>query len=300
MSRLLELALPIFTTESGHEAVSSSMAELETFAQGDAAIELSGFGPYGETDHAHIKVRVYLREEQGQATGIAALNRRLQALPSSEIVGELQLRRWQADEWADVWKEHYRPLRIGEHLIISPTWETPTIVTGDHVVWLDPGMAFGTGTHPSTQLILQLLERHLSPGDSMLDVGTGSGILAVAAMKLGASHVLATDIDPEAVATAEDNIKLNEVEKGVQIVRDSVPISGAYELVCANILADVIANLLLHQNLADRLTCHGILLLSGIIESRRHVVELALAASGLSLLDSVRDGDWVALAVHRA
>ena len=299
MTELFELTLSVSTADPDHALVQMAVTLFEQVVQNGAVVEVSGFGPYGEEDHAQVAVRGYLIASPDSLVEIQALLRQLQQLPDVDLLGELQVRRLVDADWAEVWKEHYRPLRIGERLVVSPTWLEPETKPGDKIIWLDPGMAFGTGTHPSTQLILVLLERTLRPGVQMLDVGTGSGILAIAALKLGAASVYATDIDAYAIDTARKNAEMNQVADDLNLVVGSVPRSGSYPLICANILADVLAELLLHQALADRLAPGGVMLLSGIISPRRHLVDLALAARSLEVIDTVQDGDWLALAVQQ-
>lgn len=334
MTDLIELTLPIATTATEHEAVQAAVALFDAFVQGGAVVELTNFGPYGEEDQAFVLVRGYVDDTPAHLAQIPSLKSALLALPAADLLGELGVQALAEADWAEAWKRHYHPLRISQRLIISPTWEEPALKPGDQVVWLDPGMAFGTGTHPSTQTILRLLDQvlgtrmnadlrgfalqnqeetrvnpHLwprqtedeavSPKISLLDVGTGSGILAIAAVKLGASHVHATDIDAKAIAIAAENARFNGVEDSISLEVGSVPDQGSYDIICANILADVLADLLLNHNLDRRLSPNGVLLLSGIIEPRRHVVDLALAARGLHISASERDGDWLALACRR-
>jgi len=296
MTDLLEFTLPFATPDPDAEAVQASKAWLEPFFHGGVVVEVSGFGPYGETGQAWVLLRGYLSDSPEHAALLTTLLGALPRRPFADCFGEPVVKHLATADWAEAWKVHYHPLRIGEHLIISPSWETPQTQAGDHVIWLDPGMAFGTGAHSSTQLILRLLEKRLHRGDVMLDVGTGSGILAIAAVKLGASRVIATDINPEAVRTAEENARLNQVRGKLTLLVDAAPAPGTYPLVAANILADVIARLLLHENLATRVAPDGILLLSGIIQQRREVVELALRATGMVVVETLEDGDWLAIA----
>ena len=206
---------------------------------------------------------------------------------------ELTLRTVEEADWANAWKAFYKPLRVGRRLVVTPPWETPTLVTGDLVLTIDPGMAFGTGSHPTTQLCLAALEDYLRPGQRVADIGTGSGILAIAAAKLGASEIVATDIDPLAVRIAGDNVAVNGVRAQTQ---EAAP-TGTYDLVVANILADVIIGMA--ESLAGWVAPGGILIASGIIDTRESDVRLAVEGEGFSPLETRRDGEWVALVFRR-
>ena len=298
MTDLLEFTLPVATADPDSEPVQAAVAWLEPFFPGGVVVEVSGFGPYGETARAQVLVRGYLSDTPEHAQLLTQLARELPSRPFADRYSEPRVKHLATEDWAEAWKRHYRPLRIGEHIVVSPSWEEPALGSGDVLIKLDPGMAFGTGTHPSTQLALRLLEKHLRPRSVVLDVGTGSGILAIAAVKLGATRVIATDIDPEAVRTAEENARLNEVRNQLTLLVESVIDAGRYDLVVVNILADVIADLLLHENLAARVAPDGVLILSGIIKPRREVVDLALRAAGMEVFDTVEDGDWIALAAR--
>ncbi|NOX62113.1 MAG: 50S ribosomal protein L11 methyltransferase [Chloroflexi bacterium] len=290
---MLELTLPIAADDFEAEPAKVAARIIETFIPAGAILEryeTPSSSPFP------ILARAYVADAaKGRAT-VDALRQTLAASPESDHFGPLQLKRLDEADWTEAWKRRYHPRRVGRTLVISPTWEQPDAREGDRVIWLDPGMAFGTGMHPSTTLILQLLERHMRPGRRVLDVGTGSGILAIAACKLGASHVDATDIDPDAVRVAQENARTNKVSDRVRVWEGSVPDSGEYDLICANILAETLADLILHADLSERLTPNGVLLLSGIVAPREHVVHLALAARELQVRERVQEGDWVALA----
>ncbi|HHB91555.1 MAG TPA: 50S ribosomal protein L11 methyltransferase [Anaerolineae bacterium] len=300
MPDLLEFTLPVATADPESEPVQAAVAWLNPLFHGGVVVEVSGFGPYGESHQAQTIVRGYLTDTPENAHLLEKLMRERPPHAFADFYGEPRVRRLATEDWAEAWKRHYRPLRIGDHIVVTPSWEEPATQPGDVVVRLDPGMAFGTGTHPSTQLALRLLERYLRPRSVVLDVGTGSGILAIAAVKLGASRVIATDIDPEAVRTAEVNARLNEVRNKITLLVASVIDTGRYDLVLVNILADVIAHMLLHEDLAQRLAPDGVLILSGIIQQRREVVDLALKAAGLEVIETMTQGDWVALAARPA
>jgi ribosomal protein L11 methyltransferase len=235
-------------------------------------------------------------------------------------------------DWAEAWKTHYDVLRVGRRLVIKPTWRDYDPLPDDLIIELDPGMAFGSGLHPTTRLCLEAMEGFLRPGSSVLDVGTGSGILAVAAARLGASHVLALDSDPLAVRVAHENVALNQVEPVVQVevgtvqiantksqianersanrqinkstnlqpfdlAQDRSPISNlqspVWDIVVANILAETVAELM--PALVTNLAAEGTLIASGVILDRAEAVIASLHENDLALAERREDGEWVAL-----
>jgi ribosomal protein L11 methyltransferase len=217
-----------------------------------------------------------------------------------------QFRTIQEQDWSQAWKRHYQPIAIGRRLMIVPAWlETPD--PGRTAIRIDPGMAFGTGTHPTTQLCMEALEAlsASSPPVSVIDLGCGSGILAVAALKLGAGRALGLDIDPLAVKAAQENAALNEVADRFEIGLGSLAEArqGRYgllqaPLVLANILAPVIIQLL-DEGLADLLNPGGALVLSGILTDQAGEVEAALGRHGLAVEKRLYSGDWVALQARK-
>jgi ribosomal protein L11 methyltransferase len=212
--------------------------------------------------------------------------------------GELTIRFVEEEDWAEAWKAFYRPLRIGRTLVIKPSWETFMAADGDRVIELDPGMAFGTGAHPTTQLCLALLEERVSPGDRVLDLGCGSGILALAAARLGARDVLALDVDPVAVAAARENARANGLSDLVRVAEGSVETAGGApcDLVVANILADVIIDLA--RDLSRLVRNDGLLIASGIIADRAADVIASLVALGFRVEEERAQGDWRALVLR--
>ncbi len=200
-------------------------------------------------------------------------------------------------DWSENWKKYYKPFRIGSHLVVKPTWEPYEAQEGDQIIELDPGMAFGTGTHETTHMCMQLLEKHLRPGMRVMDVGTGSGILAIAAACLGAREVLAIDIDPNAVKVAKENVALNQVQPQVRVVVGDLCKSEAMpcDLAVANIVADAIC--MLAGPLTRHLQKGRLLICSGIIREREQDVRDAAARAGYTLFDRIEMGEWVALAL---
>jgi ribosomal protein L11 methyltransferase len=210
-------------------------------------------------------------------------------------------------DWSESWKANYQPLRIGRRLMIVPAWLDPPLEPTDLAIRLDPGMAFGTGTHPSTMLCLKAIERHLKPGQQMVDLGTGSGILAIAAARLGAGAVLALDIAPEAVRVAGENVVTNGVGDTVRVAKASLAevLAGQFgpawlssPLVVANILASVIIPLL-EQGLGTLVAPGGLLVVSGILDKQAYRIIAALQAAGLTLAAEERMEDWVALIARK-
>jgi ribosomal protein L11 methyltransferase len=221
-------------------------------------------------------------------------------------------------DWSESWKVNFHPLRVGRRLMIVPAWLNPPLAPDDLAIRLDPGMAFGTGTHPTTQLCLEAIERHVKPGSPMVDLGTGSGILAIAAAKLGAGPVLALDVDPEAVRVASENVLANGVGVhssgadgktigGIQVAQGSLAeiLAGQFgigwgqaPLVVANILAHIIVQLL-NAGLADTVAPGGLLVASGILDSQAYQVIAALREHGLTLAGQEHIEDWVALIARK-
>lgn len=203
-------------------------------------------------------------------------------------------------DWAEAWKAQLRVLHIGQRIVIRPSWLDYAPAPEDIVIDLDPGMAFGTGLHPTTQLCLEALEELVQPGVEVLDLGTGSGILAIAAAKLGARSVTAVDNDPVAVKTARENATANGVQEIVNVARGSLgDVAGRYDLVVVNILARVIVEML-QEGLGPRMRPGGKMVAAGIIiDQEAHVIE-ALEQRELALSERQQRGDWVCLVVERA
>lgn len=199
------------------------------------------------------------------------------------------------EDWAVAWKKFYKTSRVGRRLVIKPSWEDYQPLAGDLIIEMDPGMAFGCGTHATTSLCLQLLEKYIKPGVSVYDIGTGSGILAVAAARLGAGRVLAVDIDPVACKTAAENAARNNVGETVSVRQGNLAelLESGADIVVANIIADVIAGFA--PQAAATLKPGGTFIASGIIRDKAEMVRSALAAAGLSVCEAQEDGLWVAL-----
>ena len=200
--------------------------------------------------------------------------------------------------WATAWQVHYKPVEVGEKLVVKPSWEN-YYESGERVIIeLDPGMAFGSGTHATTVLCMELLEEYLKGGEKVIDIGTGSGILAVTAAKLGAASVRAVDNDPVAVRVALENIELNGVQDKVEIIESNLLemlTNGAVpaDLVVANIIADVIIRL--SEDVSRFLVPGGKFIASGIIKDREKDVRAALENAGFTVWEVKRDGEWVAV-----
>ncbi|MDN5347500.1 MAG: ribosomal protein methyltransferase [Clostridia bacterium] len=203
------------------------------------------------------------------------------------------------EDWSECWKRYYRPLKIGRRLVVKPSWEAYSPKPGEIIIELDPGMAFGTGTHPTTALALRALEQVVKEGDVVYDIGTGSGILAIAAALLGASRVEASDVDPLAVKVAQDNVRRNGLEKRVRVREADLlaGLEGSAHVIVANIIADAILRLV--PGVITLLRPGGFFIAGGIIASRAAQVEAAVRGAGFKWVESWRQAGWVMMLAQK-
>ena len=205
------------------------------------------------------------------------------------------------EDWANSWKAYYKPLKIGERIVIVPAWEDYQKQPDDIIVTMDPGMAFGTGTHETTRLVIGLLEKYTKKGDRVLDVGCGSGILAICASKLGAKECRAYDIDEVAVGVARDNIVINDCDNITcdqsDLLKQVELEGGQYDLVCANIVADIIIRML--PDVGRYMKKDAILLASGIINERAEDITEAFDKFGFEIVEHAVDNGWCAFAIRK-
>ncbi|MBI4329202.1 MAG: 50S ribosomal protein L11 methyltransferase [Chloroflexi bacterium] len=303
------------SVEADAESVEAVTEVLERFGHGGVAIE--EVGPFPEADDAFhnrparpLRVVIYIPADDQASDATRRLEESLRWLSMIRPLGPLRSRTIAEADWATAWKEHFHVHRPGQRTVVVPSWERYEPTEGEVVVLLDPGMAFGTGLHPSTRLCVLMLEQRVQPGMAVLDLGTGSGILAVASAKMGAGRVLGLDIDPLAADVAEENVLKNGVQDTVQVEAGTLPLLPAtllkldqmgwpvsgFDIVVANITARVIAELA--RPIRESLKPGGVALCSGIIMHQFSLAVSALLAAGLSLEDAVSEGDWRALALR--
>ena len=250
-------------------------------------------------DKTIASVSVYLPAERSVTECIAFLRERFADADLEDA--KLELVGVNEEDWANSWKAYYKPIKIGERLVIVPAWEKYTPAEGELIVRMDPGMAFGTGTHETTRLVIKLLEAYTKEGCRMLDVGTGSGILAICASKLGAGECRAYDIDPMAVRVANENINdsgLSNITCEVSDLLRQVDKSQPYDLICANIVADIIIRMT--PDVGELMHKDTVLLASGIIMERSDDVVECFEKHGFRIVERLEENGWCGLAVMKA
>lgn len=309
--------ITVLTAEQSQEMVAHYMNEL---GAGGVSIEESwtedkprdtSFGqwydkPLNNIRAGYAEIKGYFPEGTDTAALTEQLKELLNGLPEFGYdAGEFTIGSADVneDEWAEAWKKYFKPLQVTEQLTIKPTWEDYEPREGELIIELDPGMAFGTGTHPTTALCLRTLEGAIHGGETVIDVGTGSGILSIGAIRLGAEKVLALDLDPIAVTSATENVKLNGLQDVIEVRHSDLlgvlrqtegagSVQPPVDLVVANILAEII--LLFIADVMDVLKPGGIYIASGIYKNKEEDVAAALLAAGFEIIDRVRQEDWIA------
>lgn len=316
--------ITIHTTEEAVEMISNFLHEA---GAGGVSIEESGtlnkerdtsYGqwyelPLNDIPEGQAEIKGYFSEESPVEDILEEVKHRIEELRTFDIdPGEVryEFKTVNEDEWATAWKQYFKPLRVSERLTIKPTWEdyTPEHET-EKIIELDPGMAFGTGTHPTTALCLRTLEQVVKGGEEIIDVGTGSGILAIGGVLLGAKHVLALDLDPVAVSSARENVALNQMNEQITVKEsdllgllngsgeENLGITLPVNIIVANILAEII--LLFIDDVYQALEPGGVYIASGIYKNKVEIVQQALEDSGFDIEDVCRDEDWVAFVARK-
>jgi ribosomal protein L11 methyltransferase len=302
------LELSVLADAEAVEAVSEILSRVSSGGTSvEPAFDLVDEGLGARIDVTRpVTVRAYVpaRDRRSADAAVEEARTALGHLQAFQLrpIGELDTRVVHESEWATAWRSHFPVLRIGERIVVRPTWRRHRRRPGDVVLALDPGMAFGTGLHPTTRLCLAALERQAGDGGlggaRVLDVGCGSGILGIAAARLGAGSVLGVDPDPIAVEATTTNARRNHVMRLLRARHGSVPThETAFDLVLANLIASLLVDLA--RRLRDELRPGGVLIASGIFVDRETEVADAFGEAGLRLVGRSTEGDWVALVARR-
>lgn len=299
----------LLTTPEAVDAISYQLYEL-----GIKGIEIEDAIPLSEDDKEKMFVDIvdepilkdenialikfYISEQEEEQTILNQVKKAIQDVSQFLPIGDGTIERMLTDEkdWAENWKKYFKPFRVDEQIIIKPSWEVlDQVADDDIVIEIDPGMAFGTGTHETTSLCIGLLNKYLKGNELVFDIGCGSGILGIAASKLGATKVICSDIDPNAVTVAIENVTINKVDHNVEVHQGDLleTIQEKADVVVANILAEVI--ILLTENIKSVLKHNGIFISSGIILDKVDDVILAIEKQGFHIVEIQKKGEWAAI-----
>ncbi len=270
-------------------------SDLEPMAREIAHIDLIDEDLIAKNRETAI-IHIYISEEDNPFEAVSYLSERLTA---EKVNHEIDTTTVKEADWAENWKKYFKPIEIGNRLAVCPSWEHYDNKDNRTVLSIDPGAAFGTGTHDTTKLCLTELDRIITGGETLLDIGCGSGILAISSVILGVDSAVGVDIDAMAVRVADENAVINNVEDKTKFLCGDLTekISGKYDIICANIVADVIIKLC--DNVTDYMADDGVFICSGIVDIRENDVLAAVKKAGLRVTDRHTSGGWVALSIKR-
>lgn len=261
-------------------------ADINLFEYGDKAAVVKG---YFSVEDNMKEIEEYIKEKIQDLKGLG--------IDIGE--GKVEVKAVYEEDWANNWKKYYKPTNIGSKIVIRPIWEEYQAKEDEIIIDMDPGMAFGTGTHETTRMCIEALEKYVTNEKTVFDIGTGSGILAITAAKLGADEVIGVDLDPVAVDSARQNVELNKVHSNIKILEGNLMevVDGKADIVVANIIADVI--IFLAEDVKKFIKDNGYFIASGIIRERSQDVENKLAECGFKVEEVNTLGEWVCIVAKR-
>lgn len=311
------MQLTVLTTTAGADMVSQLLMDAGSSGtmiedKNDVALNQRPEGQWDIIDEEiarrigdDVKVTGYYEVDASLGDRVRFVEGELRRLREMELgfdAGKLALQEqtFAEEDWAENWKKAFKPLRLGAHMVVKPGWADCELRSGDKVIEIDPGMAFGTGTHETTGMCVELVEKYVRPGQTAIDVGTGTGILAIAAAHMGARDVLAIDIDRVAVRVAAENIRLNGFEDKIRCAAGDLleNVNEVADVVIANIIADVIIQMA--APVRAHIAPGGLFICSGISAERKQDVLDALKGADYDVLDVCERGGWCAMAARRA
>ncbi|HZK35153.1 MAG TPA: 50S ribosomal protein L11 methyltransferase [Bacillota bacterium] len=244
-----------------------------------------------------VLIKAYIRNDASLGEKLSLIEEKIKWLKGQDFgidLGSLAIEmvNVKEEDWSSSWKKYYKPIRVSDRIVIKPSWESYTQREGEQVLSLDPGMAFGTGSHETTMLCLQAIDKNIRPGSKIIDLGCGTGVLSIASLLLGAKSVTAIDHDSKAVEVAKENASLNRVEDRMSIIHGDLldKVEGRYDIVVANIIADVIINLTGY--ITDYMEPDGLFISSGIILDRLLETISAIENAGLEIIQRKEIGEW--------
>jgi ribosomal protein L11 methyltransferase len=251
-----------------------------------------------QQDYEGVIIKGYFPESEDLIDKIELIRDSIEKNPYNDLdkgLGEVTITEVYEKDWAEAWKKYYKPKKVGEKIIIKPTWEEYDKADDEIIIELDPGMAFGTGTHETTMMCIEALEKYVKEGHIVYDIGCGSGILSIVAAKLGAEKVIGVDLDELCVKVSNENIEMNKVDDKIEIRKGNLldVVNGKADIIVSNIIAEIIVNMV--DSLKDYLKKDGVFIASGIITEKIDIVKKALVENGFNILETVTMNDWACI-----
>ncbi|MBP9659084.1 MAG: 50S ribosomal protein L11 methyltransferase [Proteocatella sp.] len=256
-----------------------------------------------ENDTEETKIMAYFSEEETNLPEkIAVIREKIRNLTEFGLSigsGTVELSNVNQEDWESAWKQYFKPVHVTDRIVVKPEWEEYSPQEGEIVIEIDPGMAFGTGTHETTSMCINQIEKNLKAGDRVIDIGSGSGILSMAAVLLGAEKATGVDLDPVAVRVALENVELNNLQDKIDILHGNLTdvIREKADIVVANIMADII--LILLEDVREFIKDDGLFISSGIIQEKRAAVEARLLEKNFSIVEVETKGEWCAITAQK-